>query len=200
MGAGRVGAPQSLERPAHQKAAVLVDVERDRLEALRIHRCDDRLGGKDGDLVLGRPSTEEDPDAQPAHWPAVRPMTRTSGSSSMPNRSKTRFRISAIKASTSSALAPPRLTMKFACFSEICAPPIRRPLRPQASIRRPAASPGGFLNVLPRLRFSIGCVWRRCPCTSLIRARMRDGSSSPVANVAERTTHPGLSDFKLDSR
>src|SRR5437899_1214328 len=50
-------------------------------------------------------------------------MTRISGSSSMPNRSWTRSRISATKASTSSALAPPRLTMKFACFVEICAPP-----------------------------------------------------------------------------
>src|ERR1700730_17973349 len=107
--AGGVLVHEPLERPAHQPAPVLVDVERYRLEPLRVHRGDDRLGGQDGDLVLGRPSTEEDPDSHPAHRLGVQPMTRTSGPSSMPNRSKTRFRISAIKASTSSALAPPRL-------------------------------------------------------------------------------------------
>ena len=36
------------------------------------------------------------------------------------------------------ARAPPGLTMKFACFSDTRAPPIARPLRPQASISRAA--------------------------------------------------------------
>src|SRR5205823_13170902 len=38
----------------------------------------------------------------------------------------------------SAAVAPPRLTMKFACRSEICVRPMRRPFRPAASISRPA--------------------------------------------------------------
>src|SRR6266851_9236901 len=108
---------QALQRIAGQPAAFLIDVERHRLKALWIHGGDDRLGGKDGDFMLGRPPPEQDSDPQPLQA-RVRPMTRISGSSSMPNRARTRSRISAIKASTSSALAPPRLMMKFACFGE----------------------------------------------------------------------------------
>ena len=32
--------------------------------------------------------------------------------------------------------------MKFACFSDTTAPPMRRPLRPASSMSRPAESPG----------------------------------------------------------
>src|SRR5260370_31895622 len=198
--AGRDVVDEPLERVAGQPAAFLVDVERHRLEALRIHGGDDRLGGKDGDLVLGRPPAEEDPDPQPVHAGDARPMTRISGSSSMPNRSWTRSRISAIKASTSSALAPPRLTMKFACLGETCAPPICSPLRPQASISRPAESPGGFLKVLPRLRCSIGWVARRCFCTSSSRARTVAAGSLVVAKVADVITHRSRDRLKTESR
>jgi hypothetical protein len=41
--------------------------------------------------------------------------------------------------------------MKFACFSDTCAPSICVPLRPAASIRRAAWSPGGLLNTEPAL-------------------------------------------------
>ena len=50
---------------------------------------------------------------------------------------------------TSAAVPFWSLTMKFACFSETAAPPIRRPLSPAASISRPAESPGGLRNALP---------------------------------------------------
>jgi hypothetical protein len=41
------------------------------------------------------------------------------------------------------------LTMKFACFSEIAAPPTLNPFSPASSINRPAESPCGFRNALP---------------------------------------------------
>ena len=48
--------------------------------------------------------------------------------------------------------------MKFACFGEICAPPIRWPLRPHASSIRPALSScSGFLKTLPKVRLFVGC-------------------------------------------
>ena len=58
--------------------------------------------------------------------------------------------------------AAPRFTMKFACTSETSASPTRSPLRPLASINRPAAPCGGFLKMHPALG-SRGCVsWRFC--------------------------------------
>ena len=46
--------------------------------------------------------------------------------------------ISCISVRTSAAVAPPTLTMKFACCSDTIAPPTRRPLRPTSSMSRPA--------------------------------------------------------------
>ena len=63
-----------------------------------------------------------------------------------------------ISASTSAAVAPPRLTMKFACFDEISAPLSRLPLRPTFSIRRPAKSPSGFFQTQPADASASGCV------------------------------------------
>ena len=44
----------------------------------------------------------------------------------------------------SAVVAPPAFSMKFACFGEISAPPIRWPLRPHASSIAPrrARAPG----------------------------------------------------------
>ena len=48
--------------------------------------------------------------------------------------------------------------MKFACFGEICAPPMRWPLRPHASSILPALSScSGFLKTLPKVRRFVGC-------------------------------------------
>ena len=51
--------------------------------------------------------------------------------------------------------------MKFACFSDTCAPPIRVPFKPAASIRRAAWSPGGLRNTEPALGKSSGWVATR---------------------------------------
>ena len=66
-------------------------------------------------------------------------MILTSVMRSIPKRFATVSRASAISASMSEARALPLgLTMKFACFSEMRAPPISRPYSPAASIRRAA--------------------------------------------------------------
>src|SRR5262249_61979385 len=49
----------------------------------------------------------------------------------------------------SAAVAPPRFTMKLACFEEISAPLMRLPLRPHFSIIRAATSPAGFFQTQP---------------------------------------------------
>jgi len=62
-----------------------------------------------------------------------------------------------INAKTSSDLALPRFTIKFACFDEICAPPIILPFNPQSSISLAAKYPGGLTNIDPALGLSNGC-------------------------------------------
>ena len=65
------------------------------------------------------------------------------------------------------SVAPPAFSMKFACRSEMTAPPIRCPFSPHASISAPAPrSPGGFLKTLPNVRFVVGCVAFRCASSS----------------------------------
>src|SRR5579884_2928838 len=75
------------------------------------------------------------PRAAAAHQ---RPISRTSGSSHTPLRSHTTRWAASMSAFTSAASAPPSFTMKFACFSEMCARPTRSPFMPAASTRRPA--------------------------------------------------------------
>ena len=78
-------------------------------------------------------------------------MNWTSYSSPTPNRPATaRLAVSA-RRRISEAVAPPSLTMKLACLSLIAAPPRRVPFRPQASMSRPAESPGGLRKKLPAL-------------------------------------------------
>ena len=52
---------------------------------------------------------------------------------------------------TSSAEPPGSAWMKLACLGETSAVPIRKPFNPQASISRPAESPGGLVNTDPAL-------------------------------------------------
>src|SRR5438045_2055242 len=66
-----------------------------------------------------------------------------------------------MRRSRSAALASPWLMMKLACFSDTEAPPMRKPLRPAASMRRAAWSPGGLVNTEPQLHSPIGCEARR---------------------------------------
>ncbi len=85
------------------------------------------------------------------------------------------------------APAPPGLMMKFACTSLICTPPTAAPFIPAASIKRPAWSPVGFMNVLPRLA-STGCVRRRWARYSSARLRRTSASSSTRRKRASRIT------------
>src|SRR5437660_635954 len=118
---------------------------------------------------------------------AASPMILTSGTSSMPNRSFTALRACSISASMSEARAFPfGLTMKFACFSEIRAPPISWPLSPQASIRRAAYFPGGLRNTEPAFGSSRGCSAIRFASSSLMRARARFSSPAWKRNQAAR--------------
>ena len=74
---------------------------------------------------------------------------RVSATSETPDAAATRRCTSAIRASTSSADPPGSAWTKLACFVDTSAVPWRRPLQPAASIRRPAESPGGFVNTDP---------------------------------------------------
>ena len=82
------------------------------------------------------------------------------------------------------------LTMKFACFSEIAAPPILRPLSPAASIRRPAESPGGLRNALPAEGIPSGWCSRRHFRISSRRPAIVAASAGSRWNDALSTTSP----------
>src|ERR1041385_732427 len=88
---------------------------------------------------------------------SANPISFTSSSRLISNFSNTVFRASAISSTTSVAVAPPRLTIKFACLSEIRALPRCMPLRPACSISFAANVPGGFLNMLPEFGKFNGC-------------------------------------------
>ena len=87
---------------------------------------------------------------------------------------------------------PPRvpfwsLTMKLACFSETTAPPIRSPLSPAASIRRPAESPGGLRKTLPADGSPSGWwAWRQ--------RRISSSRALIVVRVGRRQPERGLHD------
>src|SRR5213593_1884307 len=86
------------------------------------------------------------------------PMIRISFSSVTEKCVCTRSRVRSMSATMSAAVAPPRLTMKLACFEEISAPLTRLPLRPHFSIIRAATSPGGFFQTQPAEASASGCV------------------------------------------
>ena len=85
-------------------------------------------------------------------------MILTSGCKSMSNFSLTACLVWLIKFSISRAVAPPSLTMKFACCSEIDAEPILNPFNPDPSINAHAKLPGGFLKTDPHVSSLRGCV------------------------------------------
>ena len=72
---------------------------------------------------------------------SIAPRSCTSGWRCTPNCSRARRRASTISSTASDDVAPPAFSMKFACFGEICAPPIRWP-RSAALLEHP---PGGQL-------------------------------------------------------
>ena len=122
---------------------------------------------------------------------AMSPSSTTSCSSSTPNCSRARRRASAIRARQSAVVAPPAFSMKFACFGEIRAPPIRWPLRPHASSIAPApSSPGGFLNTEPNVRFVVGCVALRRSTRSRTVARISLSSRGSSRYSTAATTWP----------
>src|SRR5581483_3117911 len=126
------------------------------------------------------------------------PSTCTSGSSSIPKRSDTRRRPSAMSRSTSAVVAWPRFSTKFACFGAKRAPPTRIPAQPAAASSSPAVrpeargSPGsGFLNVEPKVLIPDGWASRRRARISASVALIRSGSPSARRKVAWDTTSPG---------
>src|SRR5712671_5208660 len=136
--------------------------------------------------ALGRAPAREHGDlSKVAH--TASPMIRTSGTNSKPKRRLTASRACSISASMSAARAFPfGLTMKFACFSEMRAPPISWPLSPLASTRRAAWSPGGLRNTEPAFGSSSGCSSMRFASSSLMRALARFSSPGRKRNQAAR--------------
>ena len=90
-----------------------------------------------------------------------------------------------------SLVAPPAFSMKFACFGEIIAPPMRWPLRPQRSSSCPAPdSPGGFLKTLPNVRLFVGCVAFRRATRSATVALISAGGRGSRRYSTRATTCP----------
>ncbi len=89
-----------------------------------------------------------------------------------------------ISATTSSAVAPPVLTITLACLGLTWAPPTLVPLRPAASSRRPAESPGGFLKIEPAVGCPEGSAAHRRVLSSSILARSAAGD--PWRELEER--------------
>ena len=81
---------------------------------------------------------------------------------------------------TSSAEPPRSAWMKLACLGETSAVPMRRPFRPQASIRRPAESSAGLVNTEPALA-PPGWLARRQRTISSMAARPAAGSPGAEA-------------------
>src|SRR5581483_3541946 len=114
---------------------LLVGLDALRLVAARPQRLEHLLPAGPAHLVLGAAPAADHRDPQRRHrgtaWGS--PRTTISRSRSTPNCSSTASWASSARASTSAALAWERLTMKLACLSLICAPPMRRPRNPAAS-------------------------------------------------------------------
>ena len=72
---------------------------------------------------------------------------------------------------TSSARAPPRLTIKFACSIRKSRAAHCAPLSPAPSSSRPAKSPGGFLKMEPAFGSPLGWRAARLAFNPLTRAR-----------------------------
>ena len=88
----------------------------------------------------------------------------------------------------SAAVALFAFTMKFECFVETCAPPMVKPFRPLASIRRAAWSSGGLRKTLPAFGSFSGCDATRCMRSSFTRAIAARSSPRSKEKVPE-TNH-----------
>ena len=93
--------------------ACAADADRDRLEAVGVHRGHHALRRDDGDFVLDGATAEEDTDLRAPARHSNSPTSATSVSSSMLKRSRTRCCASSISATTSAAVASPRFRMKL---------------------------------------------------------------------------------------
>src|SRR2546428_5655543 len=140
-------------------------VEQDDLEAARIEALRDLRTGRERDVALRRRAASQHADTDFHHSPT----SSTSGTSFTLNFLATSCWTSVMRARTSSAVAPPVLTMKFACLGLTIAPPTAWPLSPAASTRRPAKSPGGFRKIDPVFGCASGCFLIRSLAISLIR-------------------------------
>src|SRR5690606_6154090 len=112
------------------KAVELVQRPLCRIERLGVHaralqRGQHGVSALQRNFALGGMSAQQHCNLAkiPAH--ASTPITLTSCCNSIPCISPTVFRMCAISASISAAFASPRFTMKLACFSDTCAPPMR---------------------------------------------------------------------------
>src|SRR5438874_1631786 len=136
-------------------------------------------------LALGGPAAAEHGDL---HF--QRPTSSTSVSSSTLKRRFTSARTCSMSAAASFAFAPPSLTMKLPCSVETIAAPWRTPLSHADCTRRPAESPGGFLNTLPQFLVLIGCVSLRSAVSLAIIRFASSPSPRWRCTVASTTSAP----------
>src|ERR1700682_1477410 len=148
-----------------------VDVDAGDLVAAVAKRVLDLRAGLQRHLALGRLPATQDRHLHFLNFPTI----STSVSSSMLKRRRTSAWMRSMRRLTSSAVAPPSLTMKLPCSVETTAFPSRAPFRPAACTRRPAESPGGFWNTLPQFFVLIGCVSLR----SLVSLAISAFAASP---------------------
>src|SRR5439155_9888535 len=165
---------QRLEAPLHGAVFTVGPVEREenhigargqcpriiaRVELRnRVSQCaqhlDHRRTRQERNGALGGRTAEHDGDVQPVRHGCVfqlSPTISTSVSSSIPRAALACCLMSSINERTSFAVAPPSLTMKFPCTSEMTAPPTRVPFNPSSSISLPAGTTFGFLKMQPAL-------------------------------------------------
>ena len=186
---GRIGAADPGDRHlphGHQRGAAQPQIrsaedrergdDRHRAAQAEPHPGQSRAGPPAGEPVTRQPApaTVGDHARRQSAGNATGPNAWTSGSSSIPKRSATRRRPSAITETTSAVLASPWLTTKFACLSENPAPPIDSPRQPAAS-----SSPAGAGALGP---WVVGVLERRA---ERLDARGL-GLAPAAAQVAER--------------
>src|SRR5256886_4057834 len=162
-----------------------IDVDADDVVAEASQRLVNLRSGFQRDLALGRASAAQDGDF---HF--QRPTSSTSGSSSALNRRLTSAWMRWMSVATSRAVAPPSLTMKLPCRVDTAALPWRRPFSPAACTRRPAESPGGFLNTLPQFLVLMGCVSLRSAVSLALSRFASSPSPRSRRTVASTTSAP----------
>src|SRR5205807_7841943 len=175
---------------AAAKALPRCPVHLDRLGEMAVlaERPDDLGPRAQRYLPLSGAAAAENSDLHPH-----RPTRSTSVSNATPKRSDTLVWTRRISRSTSEAVAPPSLTMKLACCSEMRAAPSRAPFMPEASTSRPAESPGGFLKTLPQFLVLIGWVRLRSAVKLAIWSRAAPPSPPRSRITASVTTAPARS-------